>query len=98
MFKRLTNLFRPSATKDCGNPDCVKMMESLHLIIDGEVTPEEKEYFRKHLDDCQPCFDHYNVEKSLLESIRTKINKKSCPEQVILNIKDQIKKEQISTQ
>ncbi len=98
MFKRLTNLFRPAPSVGCTKPDCEKMIASLNAIIDDEVTEEEKAYFKKHMDDCQPCFDKYQVEKALLTSIRSKLNKKPCPEKIKSQIKAQIQKQQISTQ
>ncbi len=41
-------------------------------------------------DECLPCLDQYNLEKSILEMIKSKLEKKSCPEELLQEIKLQI--------
>ena len=42
-------------------------MEMLQLILDGEVTHEQREYFRSHMDQCLPCFQTYQVDMAMLK-------------------------------
>lgn len=99
MLKRLTNLFKSKDTTECASYDCKKLMDDLHLYIDGEELSEQKRReFKKHIDQCAPCFEKYDVEKSLLEAIRTKMDKKCCPDKVVNTIKEKISSGQISTQ
>jgi anti-sigma factor (TIGR02949 family) len=76
------SLFKPKKKGSCC--DCI---ESLHLVIDGEATKDQEDHFMSHIDDCQPCYKSFELEKSVKELLQTKIDKKSCPPQVIENIR-----------
>lgn len=71
--------------------DCAKIHGLLNVIIDDEASKEEEEFFRKHIDKCTPCLERYDVERSLIEKIKSKIDHKCCPKQVIESIKNKIK-------
>ncbi len=73
----------------CSN--CVKVHELLNVIIDDEATKDEEEFFKEHIDECAPCLEKYNVERSLIEKIKSKLSHKCCPESVVNSIKSQIK-------
>lgn len=68
--------------------DCVK---SLQLVVDGEASKEQEAYFMNHLDDCMPCYNSYQLEKSVKEILRSKIEKKNCPPHVIENIRTKLR-------
>lgn len=99
MRRIFTNLFRTSkpapaskgeetASTHCG--ECNEFKDILYLIMDGEASKDQETFFAKHAEDCAPCLDHYNIEKSVLDTIKEKISKKSCPKELINSIKDQI--------
>lgn len=81
---------------DCENKhngDCSKVVKIINTIIDGEATTEEEQFFEEHIEKCTPCLDHYNIEKSILEKVKEKITRKSCPENTIQSIREKIKEE-----
>jgi len=55
--------------QDCANQvDCLKMLQA---VLDGDVTPEEREHFlREHLENCLPCYQNYSLEVVLREKIK----------------------------
>jgi len=65
-------------------PSC---MEMLQLILDGEASSEQKEYFSSHMDKCMPCFKSYHVDNKIKELIKSKC----CGGQVPADLVDQIK-------
>lgn len=71
--------------------DCAKVHSLLNVIIDDEATKDEETFFRDHIDECTPCLERYNVERSLIDKIKSKIDHKCCPLQVIQSIKEKIK-------
>lgn len=73
----------------CGN--CEKVHDLLHVIIDDEANAEEEKFFKEHIDECSPCLEKYNVEKSLIEKIKSKINHKCCPKSLVDSIRESIK-------
>ncbi len=71
-------------------PTCSECLQSLQLLVDGEATADEEQYFRKHIDECVPCYDFYNLEKSVKEVLQKKIEKKEVPPALLKSIKDKI--------
>ncbi len=65
-------------------------MEMLQLILDGEVTPEQREYFKSHMDHCMPCFKTYEVDMAIKEMLKGKCCGGAAPEDLIEKIKSQL--------
>ena len=80
----------PSVAGKAGECDCSKFLETIQLILDDEATNEEVCFFKGHLDGCNGCFEHYNIEKSVIDEIRTKIERRCCPETLKTAILDKI--------
>ena len=74
--------------------DRKKCDEILHLIIDGEATREEEEYFQNHILQCVDCSHYYILEQSIRFALRNKINRKIAPEEFIHQIRMKIKETQ----
>ena len=64
---------------------CQEALEELYTFLDGELTVDKREHIRVHLDDCNPCLEHYDFEAEL----RIVISKK-CKEPVPQSLKDKI--------
>jgi mycothiol system anti-sigma-R factor len=97
MRRLFTNWFKPSKPITAGSEHvqancsaCNDFKEVLYLIMDGEATKEQEAFFKQHIDECAPCLDHYNIEQSMVRIIREKLDKKTCPEQIIRAIKAKI--------
>ena len=86
-----TNLFSWIKQSLFGQISCPRCIELLELITDGEASPEEEKQFSKHINDCLPCFETYNLEKSIKDMLRNKLEKKQVPEDLILSIKEKIR-------
>jgi anti-sigma factor (TIGR02949 family) len=70
---------------------CKDFITKLDLVLDGESTKEDIEYLQKHINQCAPCYDHYNLEKSIKEVIKHKIAQRPVPSCLIDNIRNNIK-------
>jgi mycothiol system anti-sigma-R factor len=66
-------------------PQCQDALHELYVFLDGELTAEKREHIRHHLDDCNPCLEHYDFEAELRIVISTK-----CKESVPQSLKDKI--------
>ena len=66
-------------------PQCQDALHELYTFLDGELTVEKREHIRVHLDDCNPCLEHYDFEAELRIVISTK-----CKESVPQSLKDKI--------
>lgn len=74
-------------------PECPNQrecMEMLQLIIDGEASPEQKEYFLlHHLEECMPCYRNYHLEVTLRQLLKNKCTGQA-PQELIDSIKAKI--------
>ncbi|MCA0365195.1 MAG: hypothetical protein LCH67_14220 [Bacteroidetes bacterium] len=74
-----------SMKEECENHNkCMKMIQA---VLDGSATPEELEHFKDNIEVCKPCIEGYELEKSIKESLQTKVEKKCCPKQTFEAIK-----------
>jgi len=58
---------------------CEDALTELYTFLDGELTTDKREHIRQHLDDCNPCLEHYDFEAELRIVISTKC-RESVPE------------------
>ncbi|MFC4871289.1 anti-sigma factor [Negadavirga shengliensis] len=70
--------------------DASKCFELLESILDGEETSESKEILNDKLAKCQPCFEHYHLEKVIRELLKTKCTKQLVPAELADNIRQKI--------
>ena len=67
-------------------PNCKQMLQ---VILDGQATAEQKEYFKMHMDLCKPCLKTYEIDMAIKEMLKTKC----CCERVPAEAVDQLAKE-----
>lgn len=73
-----------------------KCIEILHLLLDNEASLDEEDYLRKHLESCLPCLKNYEVETQIRNILRTKLEKKEVPADLLNAIKSKITVSQAS--
>jgi mycothiol system anti-sigma-R factor len=78
----------PFQHSDGTRPSCMQMLE---IILDDEASPDQKEYFRSHMDKCMPCFKTYEVDMTIKEMLKIKCRGEEVPKDLIDQLKDQIK-------
>lgn len=83
----MTPLSNPFILANGGKPSC---MEMLQLILDGEASAEQQEYFRSHMDMCMPCFESYSLNMSIKELVKTRCCGDQLPQGLIEQIKMRI--------
>ncbi len=63
--------------------DCQAALERAYLYLDGEVlTPEERLEIRRHLEDCPPCLERYDVEQVVTKLVARVRLTEACPDRV----------------
>lgn len=78
----------PFIQSDGYKPNCMQMLQT---ILDGEATPEQKEYFRHHMDKCMPCFKGYEVDMTIKEMLRVNCCGDKVSHDLVEQLKNQIK-------
>ena len=71
--------------------DREKCSEILHLIIDGEASSNDEDYFYNHIQHCLDCSHFYMLEQTIRNAIRNKIDRKLAPEDFIRQLRMKIK-------
>jgi len=52
----------------CGKPHetpCSEVLDRVYWYLDGEVSEQDVEHIRKHLDECGPCLREYGLEEAV---------------------------------
>lgn len=68
-----------------------KCMELLQLVMDEEASEEEKSYYFRHLEKCMSCYRAYNLETEIRKVLRSKIENRKVPADLISSIKLKIR-------
>lgn len=68
--------------------DCVK---NLYAVLDGESTKDQEEYFRTHIHECSNCFNRYEIDRSVKEVIKLKVENKAVPSSLVSAIKERVR-------
>lgn len=82
--------YNPSTQRklNCGDASkCFKLLES---ILDGEAELEEKSVLDEKLAKCQPCFEHFHLEKAIRDLLKTKCTKHVVPNELVDSIRQKI--------
>ncbi len=72
--------------------DCDKVVQMLDLVVDGEATPDDQQFFFQHIEECAPCFGSYNKENELKQFLKQSLTRKTVPSHLVANIRELVYK------
>lgn len=75
---------------DVGHTDCAVVIREVWAMLDGEVTDDERDRLRRHLDHCPACLRHYGVEERIKMLIATKCSGDKAPSYLVERVRIQI--------
>lgn len=75
---------------DAGHTDCAVVIREVWALLDGEVTDDERERLRRHLDQCPACLRHYGVEERIKKLIATRCSGEKAPSSLVERVRIQI--------
>jgi len=64
MESKFTEVYQ-NAPAEGKETECEKVSKLLDLVIDGEATSEDQQYFNHHIEECIPCFESHQKQKLL---------------------------------
>lgn len=74
-----------SSDKPCNDPEqCFKMLE---LMLDGQATQEQRDFFDEHIEKCIYCLKEYNLGSEIKGLLQAKTAHKTVPKDLIDTIK-----------
>lgn len=68
-----------------------RCLNLLQLVLDGEASETEKEYYMHHIEECMPCYRSYNIEHEIRNILRSKLEKKHVPADLVASICSKVK-------
>ena len=66
--------------------DCLGALARVYAFHDGELSEAEMDEIIRHLADCEPCLDRYEVEQALRMLIRRGCSCERAPEALRLRV------------
>jgi len=72
----------------CGQPhdkDCSEVLERVFAFIDNELPTADISVIQHHLDECGPCLQKYDLERTVKTLIR-----RSCSEQAPTGLREKV--------
>ena len=70
--------------------ECEKVSMLLDLVIDGEATSDDQQYFNHHIEDCLTCFESHQKQKLLKGLVSGHLKRVIVPESLAHLIKAKI--------
>jgi hypothetical protein len=67
--------------------NCNRLMQLVNLSLDGGLTPDEEQHFLHEINTCSHCLSKYKIEKSFIDFLRNKVEKKQVNQSCIDSIK-----------
>jgi anti-sigma factor (TIGR02949 family) len=86
----MENNFDSSSQRKLNCSDASKCFKLLESILDGQADLESKAVLDEKLAKCQPCFEHFHLEKAIREVLRTKCTKQLVPLELVDSIRQKI--------
>lgn len=71
-------------------PDHKECLKLLQLVLDNEATDDEKVTFEKHVCNCMPYFEIYEVDKAIKSLVKESCCGKNTPKDLAATIKAKI--------
>jgi anti-sigma factor (TIGR02949 family) len=68
-----------------------RCLNLLQLVLDGEASCTEKDYYMHHIEECMPCYRSYNIETEIRNILRSKLEKKNVPLDLVSSIRSKVK-------
>jgi mycothiol system anti-sigma-R factor len=62
-------------------------LEMLQVILDGEATDDQKDYFKRHMDMCLPCFKGYELDMAIKQLVKSKCCGGDAPADLVEHIR-----------
>jgi mycothiol system anti-sigma-R factor len=62
-------------------------LEMLQVILDGEASDDQKQYFKQHMNICLPCFKGYELDMAIKQLVKSKCCGGDAPADLVEHIR-----------
>jgi anti-sigma factor (TIGR02949 family) len=71
--------------------ECEEIISKLEALLDGELDPQKQQEVEDMIHSCEFCLEQYNIEKSIRNIVKSGLKNLFVSQNLITNIKNQIK-------
>ena len=79
----------PFKNSDGSEQSCIQM---LNIILDGAASPEQHQYFKRHVEECMPCYKSHELDIAIRDLLKIKCGGNHVPGDLVDRIKNGITK------
>ena len=69
----------------CGKPHetpCTEVLEQVYWYLDGQISADDCEHIRQHLDECGPCLREYGLEEAVKRLVHKTCGSEKVPHEL----------------
>ena len=67
------------------DPHCAEVLQRMFFFIDNELDRADCDQIQRHLDDCGPCLEKYDLERTVKALVQ-----RSCAEHAPETLRDRV--------
>lgn len=72
--------------------NCEEVINKLYEFLDSELGQDDVSAIREHLEQCKPCFDHYQFDMLLKKVVKENLKKSKLSIVTKLKLYEQLKR------
>ena len=77
------------------NEDCADYLERIVYFLDNELDEADCSAVRLHLDECGPCLEKYDLQRTVKAVVARSCSSESAPDSLRARVRVQIREVQI---
>lgn len=78
------------------NEDCADYLERIVYFLDNELDEADCSAVRMHLDECGPCLEKYDLQRTVKAVVARSCSSESAPDSLRARVRVQIREVQAS--
>jgi anti-sigma factor (TIGR02949 family) len=71
--------------------ECEEIISKLESLLDGDLDPEREKEVKQLIEECNYCFEQYNVERSIRKLVKSGLSNISVSNRLVSSIRNKIK-------
>ena len=70
---------RTAGEDPASGTDCSEVLHRVYEYLDGEMTLDDTEKIKQHLDECGPCLKEYDLDQALKALVKRSCHSEEAP-------------------
>lgn len=66
--------------------DCEAVLGRMYAFLDQELPDADSDEIRRHIADCEPCLDQFDVEQAMKQLVHRCFSGETAPDSLIVKV------------